>query len=325
MAGAQAQELLGRAGGRGRGAVDGGREHAVEGGGELEGLLGGRAAGQHGGPVENAQLGTQEGVAGPVEHVHGQVVAVGPDAELGVIGEAVLGEGVAVVGAGGVAAGGDGQADEVGEGRGDGELGDDPAVGQAVVEDGGVAVVVAVACPAEAGPQGVGGQGTEADAAGLAEDGEVGVDDLEVVGGADRAVRVAGRADVVVDAGGPAEALADALEVGVGRRDDGLGAGSPAGGGGGRGALGGAGEGVAWERGGAGGGRAEAAQWRREVVPDSRSHPRPGRGRGAGGGSGRGSGQEAGQGKGHRAGHGATSCQHLPSVPLARPVSPACG
>ena len=68
--------------------------------------------------------------------------------------------------------------------------------------------------------------------------------------------------------------------------------------------------------GGAGGGRAQAAQRRREVVPDGRGDPRPGPGRGAGG-SGRGSGQEAGQGERHGdrqgAGHGPTWCPHLPS------------
>src|ERR1041385_7109310 len=100
----------------------------------------------------------------------------------------------------------------------DDQLREDPAVGQDVVVDDGIAVVVRGADAAERLEEGVAGGGAEELVAALVEDGEAQVVPLHVLGGADVAVDVGGHA-----AGGEAagEADADAVEADAGGRGGG--------------------------------------------------------------------------------------------------------
>jgi len=111
-----------------------------------------RQTGEHFRAVKGEGLGPEKGGARGVEHVHGHVVAVGPDAEMRIIekvGAQV--KGITIVSAGGIRGSRDGDA-LVGRNRCAGELADEPAVGDMVVEDDGVAVAIALADAAEAGP-----------------------------------------------------------------------------------------------------------------------------------------------------------------------------
>src|SRR5262249_60326260 len=129
----------GRGGGGGGGGAGGGRagaggvggEQPAEGGAGAEALLGRGGARQHPRAVVGADLRAQEGRARGVEHVEGDVVGVGPDAELGIVVEAGVGERVPRVGAGRVRRLGDGNALEEWRRRPVGprhrELRDDPA------------------------------------------------------------------------------------------------------------------------------------------------------------------------------------------------------
>ena len=145
-------------------------------------------AAQHGGAVVSTGIGADKVVA--VEHVEGFVVGVGPDAHLGIVVEVGVLERVAIPGAGGVGRDRDGDALHVGAG-GDGELAHHPAVGELVVGDDGIAVVVELAAAAEAGPQRIGrDRAGDERAVGLVKDGEVGVDPLHILRCADRAVGV---------------------------------------------------------------------------------------------------------------------------------------
>jgi hypothetical protein len=112
----------------------------------------GGQAGEHSRAVKGEGLWPEKDGASRVEHVHGHVVAVGPDAEMRIIkkvGAEV--KGIAIVSAGGIRGGGDGDA-LVGWGPRTGELADKPAVGDMVVEHDGVAIAISLADTAEAGP-----------------------------------------------------------------------------------------------------------------------------------------------------------------------------
>ena len=79
--------------------------------GDSRGDKSGRQAGEHFRAVKGEGLGTEKGGAGGVEHVHGHVVAVGPDAEMRII-EKVGAEvkGITIVSAGGIRGSRDGDA-----------------------------------------------------------------------------------------------------------------------------------------------------------------------------------------------------------------------
>ena len=157
----ESEEVVGRASGWLGWSIDVRRQDASRSGGEA--LLGGSGAGQHLGTIVGAGLGAGK-VTGRVKEVEGGVVGVGPDADLGVVVEVALRKGVAVVGAGRVRGLGDGDALFEGGGGsvgvGDGELGDDPAGGDLVIEGAWIAVVVCFAQAAEAGKHLVVGHGS---------------------------------------------------------------------------------------------------------------------------------------------------------------------
>src|SRR5262249_39388984 len=117
----------------------------------------------------------------------------------------------AVVAAGGITRRRDGDAVRVRQGA-DLELLDDPALGEVVEDDGSVAVVARLAVPAETAPERVRRDRALDLRAGLRVDGEAVVGNLEVVVGADGAVRIRRR---------PAASLTDchALEVDARGRD----------------------------------------------------------------------------------------------------------
>ncbi len=142
---------------------------------------------QHPRAVVRADLGADE--VEEAEEVERDVVRVRPDSELRVVGEVVVLERVAPVRAGRIAGLRDGHALEVGQ-SGDRELADHPAVGQAIVDDRGVAVVVVLAIAAEAGEDRVRRHGPVQLDPALVVYRETLVDDLDVVVRADRAVRV---------------------------------------------------------------------------------------------------------------------------------------
>ena len=206
------EHVIRRARRRGRRTVEvRGQETAVRGAG-VEALLRRGAPGEHGRAVESADLRAGERGA-VVEDVVRLVVPVRPDTELGVVGERDVSvvERVAVVRAGGIARGRDGDALQVRRRR-NGELADDPAVGEPVVLDRGVAVVICLAPTAEAAPERVRVRGAVEDRAGLAEHGELLVDDLDVVvrphvpvrigrGGVDGRARKAGAESFEADTG----------------------------------------------------------------------------------------------------------------------------
>ena len=104
---------------------------------------GSRLAGQHLGSIKSECLRTEVRGAGGVKDVHAHVIAVGPDAQVRIVVK-VRAEMKAVTGitAGGVARRGNSNA-FVGDGAGAGgfcKLRDEPAIGQVVVQDYGIAV-----------------------------------------------------------------------------------------------------------------------------------------------------------------------------------------
>ena len=209
---AEADHVVRRARRRQGRAVERRRKQSAVCGARLEELLRRGLAREHPRAIERGDAGADEGRA-VREEIHREVVAVGPDAELGVVGEVrvPVAERVAVVGAGRVRRGRDRDAHEVGRGR-HRELADHPAVGDAVVKDGRVAVVVALAPAAEAGPDRVDRHRTVDRRAALVEHREVGVDGLYVVIRAHRAVRVGRRGVHRERARGSREAVADSVE-----------------------------------------------------------------------------------------------------------------
>jgi hypothetical protein len=161
-------ELVGGGIGEGVGTARGRRSEAVEVGGEHSpNGLGMRGEVQvevdeGGGGITHEHLRALEGegagaVEGPPEGelVGRHVIAVGPDAQVRVVGELFAGgdEVVEVVGPGRIPGLGEGDALVVGRRvlRGEGELAQKPAVGQGVVEDDPIAVVVGRADPAQGG------------------------------------------------------------------------------------------------------------------------------------------------------------------------------
>ncbi len=168
-----------------------GRQQTGHAGALLEADLRGGSACEHFAPVERAGARADEGVA--VEHVEGEVVAVRPDAQLGIVVEVGLGEGVAVVRPRCVRACRDSHTLEEGRGA-DRELRQHPATCRLVVLGDDVAVVVALAAAAEPCPWRVAGGRSGQEIAALVVDGEGGVDPLHELRGADRTVGIRRRA-----------------------------------------------------------------------------------------------------------------------------------
>src|SRR5205823_4786739 len=178
----------------------------------LEHLLRRRLGGEHPRALERRDTRAAERRS-VGEEVDRQVVTVGPHTELRVVGEARVAvvEGVAVVRAGRVARRGDRDTHEVRQRR-DTELAYHPAIGDAVVDDRWVAIVVRLASAAEAGPNRVVRNGTKQHGPALVEDGEIAVHDLYVVVGSHRAVGVRRCGVHAEGPGRPAETVADAVE-----------------------------------------------------------------------------------------------------------------
>ena len=217
---AECDQWIGRARGRQRAAIEIPGQQTAEGAGGIEAELRRRRARQHLRAIEGAGLGVEERGAGIVEDVVGRVIRVGPHADLRIVREAVgVTERVAVIAAGRIARRRDGDALLKRRG-GDLELRNDPAVGNPVVGDDRIAVVLDLAAAAESTPQRVEGDRSVQRRAGLGEHGEVGVDGFDDVVRADGAVGVRRRGVHDKRTGGPGEALSDAVEIGRRRRRD---------------------------------------------------------------------------------------------------------
>ena len=219
--GSQRNDVVGRAGRRRRGAIHVGRQQAAIRRAHVEALLARGLAKEHGRPVVGAHEAAGEGVA--VEQVERRVVRVRPDSQLGIVRELRIAKGVPVVGAGRVAGLGDGDALEIRSqapvGPRDGELGDDPAVGQSVVADGRVAIVVGLTQAAEPTPHGIDRNRAVEHGTSLVEDRQVGVDHLNVVGRADRTVGIGRSSADRERALRASEPVAHAIPVGGGGGD----------------------------------------------------------------------------------------------------------
>ena len=152
-------------------------------------------AGEHRRPVERERLRAEKRVARRVEDVHAHVIGVGPDGDVGIVEEVrAQVKAVAGISAGRVGRGGDGDALVCRNGR-PGELADEPAVGELVVEHDRVAVAGRLADAGEAGPErGDSHRPEDGGARRLVEDLEAFIDDLDVLRQAHLAVRVGGRA-----------------------------------------------------------------------------------------------------------------------------------
>ena len=206
---AERDEIVRRARRREARSIERGREQAAIRGARLEKLLRRGLPREHLRSVERRDARARERAA-VREEVHGEVVGIGPDRELRVIGEVhgAVAERVAVVGAGRVTGGRDGDAHEVRRRR-HRELADDPAIGDAVVDDCWVAVVVRLAAATEPGPDLVDRHGPVDRRPALVEDREARVDGLDVMIRTDRAICVRRRG---VDGERPvrsAEAISD--------------------------------------------------------------------------------------------------------------------
>ena len=167
---------------------------------------------EHPRAIERGDPGAGEGPS-VREDVDRQVVAVRPDTELRVVGEVGIAvvERVPVVGAGRVRRRRDRDAHEIRQCV-DRELADHPAIGDAVVDHAGIAVVVGLTAAAEAGPDGVDPDRPHERCPCLVEHREAGVDGLHVMVRADRAVRVGRRGIHGKGSLRSGEALADPLE-----------------------------------------------------------------------------------------------------------------
>ena len=198
----EGHEVVGRARGRRRGAVEVRRQHAD--------LLS-RAENDHSRGISREHRGAVERIGaaldlavGP-EHVERHVVGVGPDADLSVVGEKGLArlELVLPVLAGRIVRGRDREALVEGAVREirQRELRGDPAIGLPVVADERIAVVLKLAGAAEAVPEGVAGKRAQDHVAGLVVDRRDVVDVLEVMVGADVAFRVGRDRPEAVDRG----------------------------------------------------------------------------------------------------------------------------
>jgi hypothetical protein len=178
-----------------------------------EALLCRRFTGKHRGAVVRARLRANEDES-THKQVERHVVAVGPDAELRVIVEVRIREGIPVVRAGRIVHHRDGNAfDERRAARLVRQLGNHPAIGERVITHDGIAAVGRVARRAKALPQRAQQDWAEERGPRLREHREVGVHDFDDLVGSDRRVRVGWRVHNGERSGGPAHAFADPVEA----------------------------------------------------------------------------------------------------------------
>ena len=179
IVGAEVHHVVRRTSRRCGRAIEIGWKQSADRGALLEADLGGRLSRQHGAAVVGAGVGADEGV--PVEHVESFVVSVGPHAHLRIVIEVGVLERVAIKGSSSVGSCRDRDALQVRRG-GDGELAEDPALRDFVVEDDRIAVIIGLASTAKAGPERIaGGWPSDFGASRLIEDGERSVDPLHVL------------------------------------------------------------------------------------------------------------------------------------------------
>ena len=171
VVGAEVHQVIRRTRGRRGGAIQIRRQQAAYRRPLLEANLRGCGSGQHGGAVVGASIGPyKRGAAG--KHVKGYVVSIGPHRHLRVVVEVAVLERIAIVGSSCVRGSRDRDALQVRRG-GNGELAEDPALSQLVVDHDGVAVIVGLAAAAKSGPDSVSrSRSGNQSACGLVEDGE---------------------------------------------------------------------------------------------------------------------------------------------------------
>src|SRR6266478_3866363 len=128
--------------------------HHTAGIGRVKADLGRGLTGNHLGSVVSACAAAQETGARGVEHVEGRVIGIRPNAHLGIVWErAAIAERVSVPCPGGIRTGRDSYALQIPRsGSRDGKLRHHPAIGDGIVYDNSITVVVGLAQASESAP-----------------------------------------------------------------------------------------------------------------------------------------------------------------------------
>jgi len=115
--------------------------------GRVKADLGRGLTGKHLGSVVSARTAAQEAGARGVEHVEGLVIGIGPNAHLGIVRErAAIAERLPVPGPGGIRTGRDSYTLQIPRGGSrDGKLRHYPAIGDGIIYDNAITVVVSLA------------------------------------------------------------------------------------------------------------------------------------------------------------------------------------
>ncbi len=112
------------------------------------------SATEHAGTIIGARLGTQERSASRIKQVKGGVIGIGPQTDLGIIGEVRVRECITVIGPGRIATRGNRYTlVKVGVGIGNRELANEPTIGNAVIHDDDIAIVISLAITAKTAPE----------------------------------------------------------------------------------------------------------------------------------------------------------------------------
>ena len=168
-----------------------------------------RLSEQHFAAVVGANGGAGESVSAVRKHVERDVIRVRPDTHFRIIGKISVGERIPVPGASRIAGLRNRYALQVRCGA-DRKLGNDPAVGHAIVNHHRITIVVRLASSAKSTPQGVDRHWAVNQRAALIIYGEICVHGLDVMIRANVAVRI-GRRRVHGEAG---HSVSDAIEIG---------------------------------------------------------------------------------------------------------------
>src|SRR5579885_1845473 len=134
-------------------SIDIGRQQAANARALLEADLGGCGTGEHLAAIKGAGSRPDKTIAR--KHIKREVIAIRPDAKLGIVVEVRLLEGIAVVRPGGVRGGRDGHTLEERRAACHGELTEHPATCRFVILGDDIPIVVGLARSAKPCPQGV--------------------------------------------------------------------------------------------------------------------------------------------------------------------------
>src|ERR1700730_8026180 len=192
--GIQLHHEIGSTRGRRRSPVQVRRQHAKLGRTPLEALNRSGGASEHLGAIRRADVRAYKSGSSEVEIVEGEVVSIRPYAHLRIVRKIGERKRVSTVGAGCVGRLRYSNTLKIIASVVDGELGSDPTLSSRVKSDDGVAAVVALARPAESGPECISGKRTQHGVPALVEDLVFEVDVLDVLRCTRRPVVIRGHA-----------------------------------------------------------------------------------------------------------------------------------